>query len=347
MTGNYFFWNAGTEMQKSHQCPSLIENVIPSRWHSTSSLANNVLHTPEPWTRTELFECFDILMQQKALSAKFCFFIDGLDEYDGDHTEIIKTLNKFTASSNVKICLSSRPWNVFEDTYGHIRQKMRLQDLTRNDIKLYVQDELEKDARFITLKSRDSRFQDLVEEIVNKADGVFLWVYLVIRSLKEGITNADTIPTLQKRLRKLPSDLEAYFRHILGQIEDIYWEGTTQAFQMALAALGPLPLWAFSVLDEDSDFAVRCKGQVLTTDTIDGISSHLEKRLNARCRGLLEVKISDREDSIWGCFSNRSVGFLHRTVRDFLRWKQLPEPHQQRYSTSSPALQATCTGLNG
>jgi len=74
------------------------------------------------------------------------------------------------------------------------------------------------------------------------ADGVFLWVFLVVRSLKEGITNADTVSMLQKRLRELPSDLESFFRLILDHVDKIYWEGTTQAFQMALTAVKPLPV---------------------------------------------------------------------------------------------------------
>ena len=38
-----------------------------------------------------------------------CFFIDGLDEYDGDHVELIRLLQDFSQPNNIKICASNRP----------------------------------------------------------------------------------------------------------------------------------------------------------------------------------------------------------------------------------------------
>ncbi|KAI9766435.1 MAG: hypothetical protein M1840_006542 [Geoglossum simile] len=351
--GSYFFWNAGTELQKSQQgllqsllyevlrqCPSLIETVVPSRWYDLHA-QKGASRVSYPWTREELLDAFDRLVQQKVTSAKFCFFIDGLDEYDGDHREIIDILNKFTTSANIKICLSSRPWNVFEDAYGQDKTLLlRLQDLTRNDIRLYVRNKLEENERFTLLKTKDSRYQDLVEEIVDKADGVFLWVVLVVRSLKEGITNADTISILTVRLRGLPSDLESYFRHILSRVDKVYWEGTAQAFQMAVAAVGPLPLWSYSVLDEeDPDFAVKARLQPLLQDRVEEMSEELEKRLNARCKGLLEVTISNPYTDI---FSRKMVDFLHRTVRDFLRLSDIQNLLAARLENPFDANVALC-----
>lgn len=43
------------------------------------------------------------------------------------------------------------------------------------------------------------------EEITNQAQGVFLWVYLVVRQLKEGLTNFNSVRDLGKRLENMPS----------------------------------------------------------------------------------------------------------------------------------------------
>jgi hypothetical protein len=51
----------------------------------------------------------------------------------------------------------------------------------------------------------------LVEEIVEKANEVFLWVKLVVQSLLAGLGNRDSITDLQRRLRELPSDLEKLY----------------------------------------------------------------------------------------------------------------------------------------
>lgn len=180
---SHFFWNAGTDIQKSQQGllqsllydilrqhPSLISATIPSRWTRMKQNPNFTSNQVEAWGRTELLETFDRLMaqlQQMPRSIKFCFFVDGLDEYDGDHTDIVNVLQKFAHSPNIKLCVSSRPWNVFEDAFGNdTKFKLRLQDLTYGDIEHYVRNKLEENRRFLLLKKSDDQYRELIEEIV-------------------------------------------------------------------------------------------------------------------------------------------------------------------------------------
>lgn len=101
--------------------------------------------------------------------------------------------------------------------------KIQLEVLTRNNIKFSVHSKLVKDHLFSQLRAREEeRCDKLLREVVDKANGVFLWVFLIVRSLLQGLTNADRIVDLQKRLRYLPADLEIYFEHMLGTLEDFY-----------------------------------------------------------------------------------------------------------------------------
>jgi hypothetical protein len=50
---------------------------------------------------------------------------------------------------SIKICLSGRPWPVFEDAFKSC-PSLRLQDLTRKDITLYVDEEASTDYTNIT-----------------------------------------------------------------------------------------------------------------------------------------------------------------------------------------------------
>jgi hypothetical protein len=137
------------------------------------------------------------LGNETRFSTRFCFFVDGLDEYDGEHLDIINVLRRFVSSPSFKLCVSSRPWNVFVEAFGgNTGQKMLLQDFTRGDITLYVKNKLEEDHRFLVLMHRDHRYKKLIEDIVKKAEGVFLWVYLVVRSLLRGLTDDNDITTL-------------------------------------------------------------------------------------------------------------------------------------------------------
>src|SRR6266487_2141991 len=199
----YFFWNAGLPMQKSQegllqtllyqilrQCPVLIPSLCPRRWQTSDS---NAL---EPWDRMELFEVFDHLAKQDVLLSRFCFFIDGLDEYYGDETEIIGVLQRLATCPNIKLCVSSRPWNAFVDAFGGSDRKLALQELTKEDMREFVKDMVEENDVFTQLAQRDSRYQSLVLQITEKAQGVWLWVYLVVRSLLRGLDGADEFELL-------------------------------------------------------------------------------------------------------------------------------------------------------
>lgn len=92
--------------------------------------------------------------------------------------------------------------------------KLQVHEHTESDIRKYVQDTLGNDAKFQDWRKTDDRCPDLVNEIVANAEGVFLWVFLVLRSLLEGLTNADRIIDLQRRLEEIPRDLDRYFESI-------------------------------------------------------------------------------------------------------------------------------------
>ena len=351
---SFYFWHAGTELQKSQegllqsllheiltQCPNLIPVILPKRWQRCIQ----GLSTSKRWSRLELIDAFRHLSHHSRLVKRFCFFVDGLDEYDGDHTELISLLHQLNASTDLKICASSRPWNVFEIAFGSgSNPKIRLQDLTRSDIRLYVRETLEENPLFILLQMRErQRCKELVYEVVDRADGVFLWVFLVVRSLLQGLTNADRIADLQRRLRRLPVDLNEYFQHMFEKIDDHYQVQTAKTFQIALHASEPLALMTYDMLDEledDPDFAFKLEQGPMHSSAIRSRHENMKKRINARCMDLLEVTRAEQQEQgkpgddqsgqsdidepadsrkdNKGPFSGYVVDFLHRTVRDFL-----------------------------
>ena len=104
--------------------------------------------------------------------------VDGLDEYDGDLANLFQALAK-PSNVNVKACLSSRPLIAFKDSFS-FSANLRLQDFTYNDIKHYVNSKFNSHARFQHLMIREPECAPaLIDEIVLKAEGVFLWVRLV------------------------------------------------------------------------------------------------------------------------------------------------------------------------
>lgn len=161
------------------------------------------------------------------------------------------------------------------------------------------------------------------QEVVTRAQGVFLWVALASQSLLRGFTNADRICDLQERLRLLPPTLEEYFQHMLDSVEEVYRRMTVQAFQICLQAEEPLPLMTYSFLDELADFDLHAKIRPLKPKEIEDRLEYMRRRLDARTKGLLEVAESTR--SIRGPFFSFHVDFLHRTARDFVKTRDVQQ----------------------
>ena len=327
VVAKFFFWNAGNVMQKSQegllrsllhevlsQCPQLMQSVCPSRWRN-SDLYDTL---SEPWTIHELIESFDLLSRIPNLSSKFCFFIDGLDEYQGDQFGLIQTVQRLAASSSIKICLSSRPWEEFTDAFGGDKDRtIILQDLTRRDIQLYVQDALKQHHHFAKLEEADPRWNELIEELEDRAQGVFLWVTIVVRSLLRGLTHADDVSDLQRRLREFPAELDSFFQHIFDSIDPFYREQTAQLFLVSLEAFTPLSVIALQFIEEERrkpDYIFELDIRPYSNREIEDIYDTVKRRLNARCKDMLEVSV----EPYLHPFCGYRVGFLHRTVRDYL-----------------------------
>lgn len=186
---SHYFWSAGTTMQKTQegllrtllheifrQCSELIMPVCGNRCPSLSEESEGGFL---PWTLSDLHAIIRKITARDTTSVRFCFFIDGLDEYDGDHVELCNILKDLARSANFKIFISSRPWNVFEEAFGDDHQsKLYMQDLTRNDILEYTRCLLYEHPRWPSLTTKSSQGDWLIEEIEKRACGVFLWVSL-------------------------------------------------------------------------------------------------------------------------------------------------------------------------
>ena len=354
LTAAFFFWNSGTNMQMSQlglfrsllfqllkRCPALIPLVFPERWEVYSLFSNDHLG----WSLQELRQAFRLLAKEEFPEERYCFFIDGLDEFNGDQSDLVDLLKEVSSSPYIKICVSSRPWNIFEDAFKH-KPNLRLENLTYPDIKLLVDSEFQKNAGFIELEKLEPQYaNNLIEAIVQKAAGVFLWVALVVRSLLAGFANGDRVCDLQRRLDSLPPDLEDLYEKMLNSLDPFYFEHASQYFRLVRASKEPPTLLCLSFADEEPDFVQTCKVQTLDDHQKLSRANIMKRRLNSRCKGLLEVsqafasrhrRATLRKNSIKLERSEElTVQYLHRTVKDFLDsprvWTRLVAATQNGY----------------
>ncbi|PVH79590.1 hypothetical protein DL98DRAFT_420136, partial [Cadophora sp. DSE1049] len=219
----FFFWLSGTPMQKSeigllrallHQvlssCPQLGSVAFPDIW--SKNYSNAIDGVSSDWINAlplkRLRSALQRVAQQTKMPVKIFFLVDGLDEFVGDHEELATLFKLISQSSMIKICVSSRPWIIFEQIYG-LRPSLRLQDLTEGDISYYVNSKFDSSVPFQRLRSIQPEIADLLrDEVIEKAEGVFLWVQIVVDSLLTGIRNEDDMAILRQRLTAMPPKLE-------------------------------------------------------------------------------------------------------------------------------------------
>jgi hypothetical protein len=107
------------------------------------------------WSLKKLMAIFKCLVKQTVVPLKFVLFVDGLDEYEGDHQELGEFFKNISCLRYVKVCVSSRPWVVFQDLFAD-RPRLRLQDLTWADIECFVVDRFRSSEVYQRLESNDS-----------------------------------------------------------------------------------------------------------------------------------------------------------------------------------------------
>jgi hypothetical protein len=340
---SFFFWNSGTQEQRSQdgllkalmfeilaQNRDLIPMVFPNQWDYEYIDPIEGQQDSRP-SQVSLRRAFEKLRTQEQI--RICLFIDGLDEYEGDrdgtYEDIVSFFVRLVDSPTIKICLSSRPWLVFEDAFRR-SPSLKLQDLTFNDITRYVNDKINGHERMRELRRFSPQNADnLSLEIVRRASGVFLWVKIAVKSLLAGFTNLDRISDLQRRLSELPLDLESFYRHILiNHIQPFYHEESSKLFQIkrtleysALRVFNrmPPPPPTVSTLSMAEEMASVIDLSIPKSQSPEDLSvraREMSARLKSRCGGLLETIRHG---------NNYSVSYLHRSVREFLELPDIRE----------------------
>ncbi len=330
----FFFWSGGTLLQKSIE--GLLRSLI---WQILNELPDLDVGFDQPiaaWTERRLRTTLRKLVQLALKSHTICFFIDGMDEFAADHDELVAFIRQAMQGTDVKVCLSSRPYRAFKEAFRS-SAKLRLQDLTRNDIKKFLIDTFQgMEQASSSSVSEDPLWPEKVTlRISLRAEGIFLWVALAARDQMHGLRNGDSLTQLEERLDNLPNEIEGVYAHMLSQIEKCYQREASKLLQVALHAaqhdvdctLLGLTLASHGQLND----IIASPGGIPEPDLLT-ISHSVRERIGITCAGLLEIRGEPEaddptlerggEDTIYQIFnldSHVDVEFVHRTAIDFMQ----------------------------
>lgn len=322
-----FLWNLGSVEQKSlngllrtllyhllKDIPSRIPELLPGMWEEVMHNEFADLSIP-PFP--ELMAIFRQLAQEPA-NTKFCFFIDGLDEYSGDFAYAIRAITTLCQGPRIKAIVSSRPIPVCVEAFSRM-PTLKLQNLTKSDIARYIHETVGVHPYLNQLMQAEAtQAESLLRELIEKASGVFLWVVLASRSLLDGFTAFDRVTELRDRINELPPELEDLFRHMLERVDERYRTQTVKILKLAyynraLPNKGYLQTLGLALVDDhDMDLDKLQPPRHLTITEKYAKCVMLEGRLRSRCGGLLEIHGSGV------AMIDSTVEFMHRSVYEFL-----------------------------
>lgn len=181
--------------------------------------------------------------------------------------------------------------------------------------------------------------------MAEKAEGVFLWVNLAVKELKECLRNEDSRHELEERLRSLPEEIEGIYGKMLSRVIPMYHKDAAMYFQ--LIHIEEMTLLGINFAKRQAlgrgamKYAAGLKPGDLTKECCT-----MRTQLLARCAGLLEcddpppltqisagpasenastlelpktlphdINLCSEEARL---FLGISVRFIHRTARDFI-----------------------------
>lgn len=342
-TAAYFFWSPGSSMQKSKigLCHTIIYNLLKTMITSSHAAASQLIEASFPgrWHRHLLYgydsRSFSwselwtgLLAVLSNPGSQFLLFVDGLDEMEGNTSELVDLILELAALPSVKICVASRPWVEFHDAFRHAPQ-LRLEDLTWSDIGCYTQGKLATSPAFEMLLRYDkNRARSIIQNVVDRASGVFLWVYVVVESLLEGLRNGDSFTQLEQRFDELPTELDDLFTNILKQVPPDYAEEASRYFQYVRAHAGQVSLLTIYFAHETMEDALSEPVTRLWDEELEYPLDTMRRRIYSRCKCLLHVNTA--------CSKASKVQYLHRTVRDYMSRPEYWDDIKRRSPTYDP-----------
>ena len=306
----FFFWKAGNDspMQKTSAglLRSLLYQILEKLPDLILSLARNhkdpqgfqtgVHGFPSipAWTEKRLLMIFRKLLSDLSSTHHLCLFIDGLDEIDGNQNDLVELLQDRVRGPNMKMCLSSRPDRCFMDAFSSPAM-LKLEDLTRKDIELYVSSKLQRACRMETLAIIHERWvSGMTTEIVRKARGVFQWVHIVVGYQIQGLQSKDNLEELWERLEELPEEIEELYAYMLKKIDKVHRKEVASYLQIVLQVCRTPSISELTLALYEGRHKFLSPQSTLPLAEIASQCSLVRQRVKLICGGLLEFR--DRQD---------------------------------------------------
>lgn len=342
----FFFYDRGFYLQKSLE--GLLYSILHQILRQEREFLPKLLKRYGPkksshdWSIESLQSALDYIVKQNETPIDLYIFLDGLDEYGGTPNSIVAFIKSLVqppgeqCSNRVKICCSSRIWNVFCDEF-HGHPGFKIHEKTHRDIIAYIDGKFDSSRSMVGLREEMDEAQRLqINELrsclILRTEGVFLWLKLVVEEILASCAEGATVTELLAGLASFPGELEALYLHLVQRIPRTYRLEAFAVLEIVLRSDWPIEEYDFwlAVLCAPCRTIDECEGKIpikrpgsnnmpssfracqeQNLKDLVGSRDHRQRRIKSRCGGLIELASSSAS-------ADPVLQFMHQTVKDFV-----------------------------
>jgi hypothetical protein len=274
-----FFWNAGSRSQKSlnglyrtllHSIleshpKDLIPLLFPDRLVSLNSDLLRISQGArgEKIPDGEVAAAFLKLIGGTVSRLRFCLFIDGADEFSDPNFHQWKLARDIKAWVNsnpkrVKICVSSREEQPWLDHFNNY-PRLTIHLTTDPDIEAMIRNSIGEHPNFEVFDPWEAR--SFVIHFVRIAEGVFLWVKLILVDVVAMLDYGKDIKDLKQALKSYPPELDGLFDKIMRDKVRNKEEALTILKIMIMIEWCDFRVQNFAFVKDALSGKIRCGGQ--------------------------------------------------------------------------------------
>ena len=304
VTAAFFFNARGNEIEKTptgllrtllhHLCQriSALRDLVVKAYVAKRRLLNYDWQ----WQFSELKYFLAAVVKSSVLGQRsLTLFIDALDECNlADTQSVIYMFESLASSSlvegtNFSICLSSRYWPQFRIQNCLIA---KVEQQNKDDIDRYIQKRLEPthvDEDFAVHAA-------LRTELIDKAQGTFIWVVLVVQDLLSAYHAGATLRELRNIVERVPQNLHQFYQHQLQSTENEDRESMLRLLQLVFYAQRSLSPREVRYALAFGRRAYASYAEWSQSSEYVRSDEQMEKRIREHSKGLVEIARSAKDD---------------------------------------------------
>lgn len=335
----HFFNNCGKPTEKSfigmlqcflyqilEQAPDVLPLVAMELRISVSRQRN----LDGTWSQRSLQAAMEKIISYGLNGRRLFLFTDGLDECDKTTNFLYNFFHdllelRLATGGHIHVCCATR----FLDN-DSIASQMRcipMHERNASDIINYIAKEWAVEI------ADDEELADIRDQIISRADGVFLWVcmtllhcclynrtklmhrqvQIVLERLSQGLRDGNNVFELSESLQSIPGQLSDLYDTMLKGIRDDYTDEMLAILSIVLCASRPLTLLEFRYILALCNHSFHDQEAVENGNTFIKTDDILMRRLRSRCGGLADVCSPVETMTV-----SKVIEFMHQSVKDHL-----------------------------